>query len=434
MIISFGILCMDPELGREYSIAKASRKSKTHWPCYLTRFQESLLARRALYFVDDKVFFRCREAEYTESCIDHPAYSTSISDPAPLSLTGESDPYASRELRTLRHLGDVLWKYSQRVLSHDGDAQRALAGINRRFSANLGYEFVEGLPSAAFDAFILFKPYGDLKGTSLRRRLDFPSYSWTGWRGSLDCGHVHSHETQYSLRCIGWLTKHTWIVWYKRGVCGPATLVWDPKAHAELLLRTITWDVNIDTWELTDTERGKEKRGEAYDGYIEREPVRPTVSLGIEILPTTPTPGLQLGIPSGIAYQVLQFWTVSAFFRLGTIDVFEATATLLGKDNVLCGRIFLDNFEDSSAFFQSSRPFEVILLSRTYLPLCMRGDWEFTKIVGKLDLGTTTFYTVMLLSRERGAIAERRGIGSIYQTALSQSLGPGPTWKEILLA
>jgi len=37
------------------------------------RFQERLLSRRALYFIDEKILFRCRMEELVEACVDlHP--------------------------------------------------------------------------------------------------------------------------------------------------------------------------------------------------------------------------------------------------------------------------------------------------------------------------------------------------------------------------
>lgn len=47
--------------------------------------------------------------------------------------------------------------------------------------------------------------------------------------------------------------------------------------------------------------------------------------------------------------------------------------------------------------------------------------------------GRWRYYNVMLLEWEDN-IAERRGLGFIFQDAADNSIGPGPMWKEILLA
>jgi hypothetical protein len=48
-------------------------------------------------------------------------------------------------------------------------------------------------------------------------------------------------------------------------------------------------------------------------------------------------------------------------------------------------------------------------------------DWEWR------------YYNILLLEWRDG-IAERRGIGHIFQAAVTNSLGRGPVWKEIFLA
>jgi hypothetical protein len=135
----------------------------------------------------------------------------------------------------------------------------------------------------------------------------------------------------------------------------------------------------------------------------------------------------EVNVPSGITYQLLQFWTVSAIFRLGNVDTLEKAASLLGENNVLCGQVHFDNFAEPT-FFESSGPFEVILLSETCFPLFKREDWN----IDIDDSKTPAFYNVML-HEWRGTLAERRGVEGIYKKAVSQSLSPGPIWKEILL-
>lgn len=73
--------------------------------------------------------------------------------------------------------------------------------------------------------------------------------------------------------------------------------------------------------------------------------------------------------------KVLQFWTLSAFFRLGDVDVFDATASLFGQGNLLCRQTYLNGLEDST-FFECPGVFEVILLSESRFPICKREDWS----------------------------------------------------------
>jgi hypothetical protein len=44
-------------------------------------------------------------------------------------------------------------------------------------------------------------------------------------------------------------------------------------------------------------------------------------------------------------------------------------------------------------------------------------------------------YWIMLLKwDESGTVAERRGLGQVYQDAITTAFEPGPFWKEIILA
>jgi hypothetical protein len=60
----------------------------------------------------------------------------------------------------------------------------------RRLSDHLQYDFFAGLPSAAFDAFLLFYPTAH----SLRRRPGFPNFSWSGWSGYCRFAYVNQEN------------------------------------------------------------------------------------------------------------------------------------------------------------------------------------------------------------------------------------------------
>jgi hypothetical protein len=60
----------------------------------------------------------------------------------------------------LRDYGSMLYYYTARLLTDQDDALRAMTGIVRRFTKAMGCKFFEGLPTALFDIFLLFKaPY-----------------------------------------------------------------------------------------------------------------------------------------------------------------------------------------------------------------------------------------------------------------------------------
>ena len=183
-----------------------------------------------------------------------------------------------------------------------------------------------------------------------------------------------------------WLRMRTWIIWHKRSPSGITNLVWDPSAN--------------ESFQTYNPE---------YVGYRERRAFRSPPSLGVTVSRTTPTEALTFDVPR-LTYPLLQFWTLAIFYSIGNINVFRAKGDVLAQGGIVCGNVLLDGFEETT-FFDSGGLFEFILLS----------EWD-------LDL-----YNIMLLEWN-GEVAERRGIGTIKQSAIIKSFPPGPVWKEILLA
>lgn len=95
----------------------------------------------------------------------------------------------------------------------------------------------------------------------------------------------------------------------------------------------------------------------------------------------------------------------------------------------------MDGFEETD-FFETGGSLEFIVLSEA-----CRDNTDSTNITGwdqgllkySTNPDTGTYYNVLLLEWN-GGIAERRGIGAIYQKAVERSYRPGPLWKEIFLA
>ncbi|KAL9573955.1 hypothetical protein ACKAV7_001899 [Fusarium commune] len=270
-------------------------------------FQEQVLSRRVLYFIDNKVFYRCRAAEHAEHFADDLS-QTSIGPSA-----GSLLPEAVLMTDLVFDLCIMLSYYTKRALTNQNDTSRAMAGITRRIAEAMKCNFFQGLPTVMFDRFAIFFQYGSV----LPRRASFPSYSWTGWRG---CVHMDLHTASAIEASNEWLRDRTWIVWCKRNPSCITNLVWDP-------------DANL-SFPLSDMER------------------------------TMPTEQVSFSqeVPS---YPMLQFWTLSLFYRIFDIDVFRATGYLQDSNNRKCGFIWLDGFEETN-FLESRGSFEIILLSEAY--------------------------------------------------------------------
>ncbi|GAB1318460.1 Heterokaryon incompatibility domain-containing protein [Madurella fahalii] len=350
-------------------------------------FQEQLLARRAVYFVAGRVYFRCRLDVYAEHVVDQRPRGSREH----LFLTSWASTLSeTAELKEpLRSFANILSYYSQRALTFPSDALRALDGITRRVSQLSKCHILQGIPTAAFDAFLIFERDGH---GILRRRPGFPSYSWAGWKGRLTVPlYVRISIFEYLNR---WLEERTWIIWYKRNPSGVLSLVWDPSANESFPLD------NFD-----------------YPGYRKRQPFDCPAEVFVNSARTYPTEDLASNSIPETPYPLLQFWTLSVHFPIQLKDDFTGGAHIISTNGLQVGSVSLDGVEQTT-IFTSQDTFEFILLSRTMdpRPNC-RGEMR---------------YFVMLLEWH-GPVAERRGIGRLQIHAVADSFPPGPKWKEIIL-
>ncbi|KAK1759906.1 heterokaryon incompatibility protein-domain-containing protein [Echria macrotheca] len=367
-------------------------------------FQEQLLARRAVYFVDQKVFFRCRLETCSEQIADrysstqHPRMPTQpdkLQHIPPHFTQFPSVPDPEYYLkRPLRSFSSMIPAYSGRALSNQGDVIRAITGILRRIQQASRSSFISGTPAVAFDVFIVFTALN----VPLKRRPGFPSYSWTGWKGRIDMVHL----SNYPANMNRWVLEATWITWHQRRPDGSVDVLWDG-----------VWDkcpFNDDMGRNFEWRQGP------------RAPFSsPVVSL--TNLPTSS--GFSPAAPHLRDYPLLLFWTLSVRYRLhkgdghfGHIGPFIGKASMMTTRGAEAGVVFLDGVEENQ-FFESEDPFEFILLSQASAP------------EDNVPEGQRQFY-VMLLQWTDG-IAERRGIGRLLEAHLAGSFPPGPKWKEIVL-
>lgn len=313
--------------------------------------------------------------------------------------------------------GYALAMYSKRSLTNQNDALSAMAGTIRRFSSLLKCRFLEGLPTAIFDNYILFHRQ---KG-HLRRRSAFPSYSWTGWIGPIECPEIIGLDE--------WLDEKTWIIWYRRRRNRMPKLVWDPEANED----------------SDDAPR-----------YRIRDTFTPPMPLPFPVTRTTPSYDIELEghIPP---YPMLQFWTLTVYYELGSIDVLNGEGTLFDDQGAVCGYAILDGYEENSFLTTNEEPYECLVLSETEA-MWLEKKWRGMKaIVDKLGISEIggmydrdvapgvhhplaahdgpywKFYNVMLVQRDRD-IVTRCGLGVLYQEAIVQSFEPGPCWREVFLA
>ncbi|KAF2429486.1 HET-domain-containing protein, partial [Tothia fuscella] len=349
-------------------------------------YQEQHLSRRALFFIDNQIYFRCQNMNYSEDLwLGKRVHELS----SPLLTLVANTKYPVNAYKSL------LEQYTRRLLSNQSDVLAALQGVMRRFALKMKTDFFQGVPAAAFDSFMLFHSE---PRSLLRRRKEFPSYSWAGWIGNIQF--VQSLYEHISSSANSWLTEQTWIIWYKKSLLNTAHLVWEPKEIP-----------HSNTVSQNDT------------GYRMRSGFPLAASLGLIDLTTLPTRE-EVGPPLR-GYPILKFWTLMVYLEIVEIKVFDATAVLIDTSQNECGIAGLDDFE-ADTFFETGQAYEFIVLSRCALH-------HKSDLVFPLKWPREDCYHALVLQMEDG-VYERRGFGFLHKAGFANSLKPGPVWKEISLA
>lgn len=68
-------------------------------------------------------------------------------------------PMAIEMWNPMYDFATLLFYYSQRSLTNQGDALNGMEGIIRQVSSKSKCEFFEGMPTAAIDLFVLFRSH-----------------------------------------------------------------------------------------------------------------------------------------------------------------------------------------------------------------------------------------------------------------------------------
>lgn len=148
---------------------------------YRTRgwtFQEFVLPRRTLIFINGQAHFRCREANWSEdSWANEWIHCLDADDSNILRVPDPDDGF----MPSLWAYQKLMEEYSSRKLRNDGDVLRAVAGVVRPMAAGMDTLLIEGLPGYYLDHFLLFISHSG----NLRRRTNFGSFSWAGWEGRI---------------------------------------------------------------------------------------------------------------------------------------------------------------------------------------------------------------------------------------------------------
>ncbi|KAF4816631.1 Vacuolar membrane-associated protein iml1 [Colletotrichum siamense] len=387
-------------------------------------FQEYFLSPRRIVFANHQVYYLCRSNAWSEDETEIEDWGIS-SDDSMMSIL--QSYWMDTETDTHDALTTILFYYTDRQLSYSSDILNAMDGICRTLSIRCKCSFFQGMPVAALDLYLLFHTTN-----TLERRPGFPSYTWAGWYGQVffdDC-YTRQGMADPAIKKSDWLSNHTWIVWYKyEPQTGAVSLVWDIDQEPAFTEATAD-DV----------------------GYHSRRLFRPNseaTRLSGNIETTKPSQRRFTVDHIQYSYPLLQFWTVTTYFKAtvskedNSSEIKVVVLDLFDGNGDYCGYVH-QNKASTDIHTDNSEPIELILLSECWKPLNENEKYSLLDIqegIGRCGItenyskdyeGRSLFWALWI--RWDDNVAERVGIAQIFQTAMEESLEPGPVWKEIILA
>jgi hypothetical protein len=174
-------------------------------------FQEAVLSRRRLVFLEDQVYFECNAMNCYESLISpldllhvenktqmDDAFRAGVFDRNERLRFGQLDGNSMPRYKLFPLYLSSIEQYTARNLRFDSDSYIALAGVMRRFARRkrpiyevyglpyLGSSQHERIDTSFSRSLMWFHTTDCWEGSDTpRRRPNFPSWSWAGWSGRI---------------------------------------------------------------------------------------------------------------------------------------------------------------------------------------------------------------------------------------------------------
>ena len=178
------ILRLEPKWEDVSSSKQKDYLKNSKWDTRGWTFQEKVLSRRCLFFMQEQVYWECQCASWCEeTCLETDSeYRFSWEIP---SLNFFSD----REFPVGKKMAgeDVIWafsrlieEYTSRTLTYKEDTYRAFSGLVHILEDLTGARFLQGLHVSEFSRSLCWH---NGESSSLRSGNDFPTWSWLAWTG-----------------------------------------------------------------------------------------------------------------------------------------------------------------------------------------------------------------------------------------------------------
>ena len=202
---------------------------RSKWSSRGWTFQEGILSKRCLIFTTEQVYFRCVVDSRCEDVVAESAANFEAHPAKPrdrdynlgyfFHVGFKENPSA---LKAFDEYALLAKHYTARHLTYESDIINAFSGIMKALGPYFGNPgFCYGLPERDFDRAILWYPTSHASQRKAQisgsTTVALPSWSWTGWSGSVDYEEdILEPRDASKLRSA--------IVWYKNTDAGLARI------------------------------------------------------------------------------------------------------------------------------------------------------------------------------------------------------------------
>jgi hypothetical protein len=186
-------------------------------------FQELILSKRAIIFVDNDIFWDCQHSIW-----DKDGLILDVAESAECSYTTPRNEMArqmsSRRWPDFSTYIEMVTLYNVRDLTYPQDALPAISGVLNTLNRGFASGFVGGLPRLFLDVALLWQPSGKTtrriarSGGSTAITGHLPSWSWAGWNCMVDpfslrSGLAYLYGETHQTRASTWRT-YPLVQWY----------------------------------------------------------------------------------------------------------------------------------------------------------------------------------------------------------------------------
>lgn len=214
----------------------------------------------------------------------------------------------------------------------------------------------------------------------------------------------------------------TYIVWYKRSPeTGKLELVWDPDSQKQF-------------GELEGQHVGYRRGANLSNSDLYGRDTRDGVMINTDQdLKTKPNEDLENDKRSQVIreelakrkYHFLHFFAYVVLISRFDNPTPTNVSYILGTNGEMCGGVRLDDLESMK---DVQGPHALVLLSKLS---------RYDKYLNDATVHERPFFWVMVIEwvgEAKEVLAERRGIGYLFEDCMEHVLPPGKVWKEVVLA